>query len=212
VKTNSEENIMKNKIQEGKLLYLAVGAAIVSGDPVMVGAIAGVAQISYDAAGKAVIDTEGVFDLSVKGENDDGNVGVAIGDRLYYDGTTTLSKKVSGKFFGTALEVVTTGTTATINVLVTKSSLAQGPYSVFAAGLHTVAASPEPSTTTTISVTGILATDLVFVQQAVDSAASPLNRIVTAIPQVSPAAIIVTTEGAPTAADTFQYMVLRKTT
>lgn len=203
---------MKNKIQDGKLLYVTVDAANVAGDPFMVGPIPGVLQTSYNSADKkAVMDTEGVFDLSVNAVNDDGNSGVAIGDRLYYDGTTTLSKKVSGKFFGVALETVTTGTTATINVLVTKSSIAQGPYSIFAAGLHTVPASPEPSTTTTITVTGILATDLVFVQQAVDSAMSPSNRIISAIPQASPAAIIVTTEGVPTAADTFQYLVLRKT-
>lgn len=202
---------MKNKVQDGKLLHVTVGALNVAGDPFMVGPVPGVLQTSYNSVdGKAVMDAEGVFDLSVNAVNDDGNSGVTIGDRLYYDGTTTLSKKVSGKFFGVALEAVTTGTTATINVLVTKSSLAQGPYTIFAAGLHTVAASPEPSTTTTIPVTGILATDLAFVQQGVDSAASPLNRIITAIPQVSPAAIIVTTEGAPTVADTFQYMVLRK--
>jgi predicted RecA/RadA family phage recombinase len=200
-----------NKVQDGKLLYLTVGAAIVSGDPVVVGnAIRGVAQTSYDANGKAVIDTEGVYDLSVQAVDDAGNSAVAIGDRLYHDGTTTLSKKKSGKFFGIALEVVTTGTTATINVkIVQPSGVDNAAYNVFAAGKHTVVASPAPSTTTTIPVTGILATDLVFVQQGVDSAASPSNRIITAVPQESPAAIIVTTEGIPTANDTFQYQVLR---
>ena len=96
-----------------------------------------------------------------------------------------------------------------INVKIGGTGVAPAPYSIFAAGTYTVPASPAPSTTTTIPVTGILATDIVMVQQGVDSAASPLNRIVTAVPQASPAAIIVTTEGAPTAADTFQYQVLR---
>lgn len=204
---------MINKVQDGKLLYLAVGSTIVAGDPVVVGSgIHGVAQTSYDAAGKAVIDTEGVFDLSVKGVNDDGNSAVAIGDRIYYVAADTpkLSKKKSGKFFGVAVETVGSGLTATINVKVVQPSGVDGAaYHVFAGGTYTVPASPAPSTTTTIPVTGILATDLVFVQQGVDSAASPLNRIVTAVPQASPAAIIVTTEGAPTAADTFQYQVLR---
>jgi len=200
-----------NKIQDGKLLYLAVGAAIVSGDPVMVGNnIPGVAQTSYDANGKAVIDTEGVFDLSVQAKDDAGNSAVAIGDRLYHDGTTTtLSKKVSGKYFGTALEIVTTGTTSTINVKIGGSGVAPAPYSIFAAGTYTVVASPAPSETTTIPVADILDTDLVFVQQGVDSAASPSNVINKAVPSASGECITVTTEGIPTADDTFQYLVLR---
>jgi predicted RecA/RadA family phage recombinase len=199
-----------NKIQDGKLLHIAVGAAIVSGNPVVVGnAIRGVAQTSYDANGKAVIDTEGVYDLSVQAVDDAGNSAVAIGDRLYHDGTTTLSKKKSGKFFGVALEVVTTGTTATINVKIGGSGVDGAAYNVFAAGSYEVPASPAPSTTVTIPITGILDTDLVFVQQGIDAAASPSNRILTAVPQASPAAIIVTTEGVPTAGDTFQYQVLR---
>jgi predicted RecA/RadA family phage recombinase len=116
---------MKNKVQDGKLLHLTVGAAIVSGDPVMIGdAIAGIAQTSYLAAdGKAVIDTEGVFDLSVNAVDDNGASAVGIGDRLYYDGTTTLSKKTSGKFFGVAQEIIASGT-ATINVKVGGSGVA----------------------------------------------------------------------------------------
>lgn len=202
-----------NKVQDGKLLHLTVGSTVVSGDPVIVGnAIRGVAQTSYSSAdGKAVIDTEGVYDLSVKAVDDAGNSAVVIGDRLYHDGTTTtLSKKKSGKFYGLALEAVGSGLTATINVKIVQPSGVDGAaYNVFAAGKYTVVASPAPSTTTTIPVTGILATDLVFVQQGVDGAASPSNRILTAVPQASPAAIIVTTEGIPTAADTFQYQVLR---
>lgn len=205
---------MKNKVQEGRLLELTVGAAVVAGDPVVVGnGIRGVAQTSYNStSGKAVVDTDGVFDLSVKGVDDAGNSAVAVGDHIYYTATDTpvLSKKKSGKFYGIALEIVGSGLTATINVkLVQPSGVDGAAYNVFAAGTYTVLASPAPDTTTTISVTGILATDLVFVQQGVDSAASPSNRIITAVPQASPAAIIVTTEGAPTAADTFQYLVLR---
>lgn len=204
---------MINKVQDGKLLYLTVGATIVSGDPVLVGSgIHGVAQTSYDAAGKAVIDTEGVFDLSVKAVNDDGNSAVAIGDRIYYVAADTpkLSKKKSGSFFGIALEVVTTGETATINVkLADANGIDAQPWSIFAAGIYEFPASPAPDTTTEISVTGILATDICFVQQAVDSAASPSNEILTAIPQVSPAAILVTTAGIPTAGDKLNYVVMR---
>lgn len=203
-----------NKVQDGKLLELTVGSTVTSGDPVIVGnAIRGVAITDYNStSGKAIVDTEGVYDLSVKAVDDAGNSTVAVGDRIYYTSTDTpvLSKKKSGKFFGIALEGITAGTTATINVKIVQPSGVDGAaYNVFAAGKHTVVASPAPTTTTTIPVTGILATDLVFVQQGVDSAASPSNRILTAVPQASPPAIIVTTEGIPTAADTFQYQVLR---
>lgn len=203
-----------NKIQDGKILHLTVGSTVVSGDPVVVGnGIRGVAQTSYNSAdGKAVIDTEGVYDLSVQAVDDAGNSAVAVGDRLYYNASDSpkLSKKKSGKFFGFALEAINTGLTATINVKIAQAGAIDGQaYEVVAAGNYAVPASPAPSTTITISVAGILATDLVFVQQGVDSAASPSNRILTAVPQASPAAIIVTTEGIPTAADTFQYMVLR---
>jgi predicted RecA/RadA family phage recombinase len=204
---------MKNKVQDGKLLYLTVGSTNVSGDPFVVGAgIHGVLQTSYDANGKAVIDTEGVFDLSVKGVNDDGNSAVAIGDRISYVAADTpkLSKKKSGIFFGIALEAVLTGATTTINVkLAEANGIDAQPYSVFAAGIYEIPASPAPDTTTEIPVTGILATDVCLVQQAVDSAASPSNEILTAIAQVSPAAILVTTSGVPTAADKFSYVVLR---
>lgn len=204
---------MKNKVQDGKLLYLTVGSTIVAGDPVVVGnAIRGVAQTSYDANSKAVIDTEGVFDLSVQAVDDAGNSAVAIGDRIYYTAADTpkLSKKKSGKFFGVALETVTTGQTATINVkIVQPSGVDNAAYNIFAAGSYEVPASPAPSTTVTIPVTGLLATDKVFVQQSVDAAASPTTNILTAIAQASPAAIIVTTDVAPSAADKFDYQVLR---
>jgi predicted RecA/RadA family phage recombinase len=200
----------KNKVQDGKLLYLAVLAGVLSGHPVVVGnGIPGVAQIDRDANGKSVIDTDGVYDLSVKGENDAGNVAVAVGDRLYWDGTTTLSKKVSGKFFGCAVEIVGSGLTDTINVKIGGTGVAPAPYSIFAAGIYEFPASPAPDSTTEISVPGILATDMCIVQQAVDSAVSPSNQILTAIPQVSPAAILVTTAGAPTAGDKMNWVVYR---
>lgn len=198
---------MKNKIQDGKLLHVTVGSGNVAGDPYMVGPIPGVLQTSYLAAdGKAVIDTEGVFDLSVQGANDDGNSAVAIGDRLYYDGTTTLSKKVSGKFFGTALETVGSGSTSTINVLVCKASLAQGPYVVFAGGIATVNDSPLAAAEF-IPVTGILATDVVICTMSVNGGAADL---LSAIAAASPAGITVTADKTFSSGDKINYVVYRK--
>lgn len=206
-----------NKMQDGKVLRLTVGSGIVSGNPVVVGnGLAGVALTSYDSVdGKATIAVDGVFDLAVQAANDTENNAVAVGDRLYYAGSATpwLSKKKAGKFFGIALEAVTSGSTATIEVLLVPLGAPDASHLVVAAGTYTVPASPAPGTTTTITIAaGVLATDVVLVQQAVDQAASPSNQILKAIAQASPDAIIVTTSGAPTAGDKFNYAVLRSTT
>ena len=206
----------QNKIQDGKVLRLTVGSGVVSGDPVVAGeGFNGVALTDYDSAdGKASVEMEGVYDLSVQAVNDTGNSAVAIGDRLYFTAGSSpyLSKKKSGKFWGIALETVTSGSTATINVKIVPLGAPDASHLIVAAGTYTVPASPSPSTTTTITIAaGVLATDQVFVQQAVDQAASPSNQILKAIAQASPDAIIVTTSGAPTAGDKFNYLVLRAT-
>lgn len=111
---------MNNLIQNGEVLTLAVSSGVVSGDPVVVGAINGVALIDRDSAGQATVQTSGVFDLSVAAVNDAGNTTIAIGDRIYYvsGDTPKLSRKATaGTLFGIALEAnASSGTTATINV------------------------------------------------------------------------------------------------
>jgi predicted RecA/RadA family phage recombinase len=109
-----------NKVYDDGTIYLAVGAGITSGDPVLVGTIVGVALIDRDTDGYAVIDPANVYDLSVKGINAGGNVAVAVGDKIYYVAADTpkLNKKTSGKFFGKALEAIASGATDTIKVLV----------------------------------------------------------------------------------------------
>ena len=101
-------------------LSLGVASTVVSEDPVLVGEIVGVALTDYRASdGKATVATRGVFNLSVKGVNDAGNVAVAAGDALYFvsGDTPKISKKKSGAFFGYAMAAVTSGATATIAVL-----------------------------------------------------------------------------------------------
>jgi predicted RecA/RadA family phage recombinase len=74
-----------------------------SGDPVLVGQIPGVATVAKGAGGNATantsIDTAGSYNLSVKGVDGGGNSAVAVGDIIYY-----------------ALEAITSGSTATIEV------------------------------------------------------------------------------------------------
>lgn len=94
-----------------------------SGGPVMLGQIPGVAVTlegeGGNASGECTIDTEGVYSLSVKGENAAGNVAIAIGDILYYEAgqTPPINKdSTNGIRFGYALGVVSSGATTTIPV------------------------------------------------------------------------------------------------
>lgn len=82
-----------------------------SGDPVRIGQIPGVAVKDCDSAQRTVIQTDGVFELLVAGIDSSGgsgadaNVVVAGGDKVYFDESKTppLSKRAGGVFFGYAL-------------------------------------------------------------------------------------------------------------
>jgi len=112
----------KNRYHEnGDHLDLTVGSGTVSGDPVLVGQIPGVAVVDRQADGRATVQTNGVYLLSVKGENNAGNTAVAEGDILYYEAAATpkLNKdNVAGVRYGYALEAIASGATATIKVKV----------------------------------------------------------------------------------------------
>lgn len=107
----------------GRILSAVATAPAVpaSGDPVLVGQIPGVAVTAERADGTTTIDTGGVYNLSVKGENNAGNVAVAPGDILFYEAgqTPPINRdNVVGVRFGYALAAVTSGSTATIAVKV----------------------------------------------------------------------------------------------
>lgn len=201
-----------NKVQDGKVLRVTVGSGVNSGDPVSVGnALRGVALTDYDSAdGKASVETNGVFDLSVQAVDDAGNSNVAAGDRLYFSGSASpyLSKKKSGKYFGIALEAITAGQTATINVMV---GFATGPdqslFTIVAAGVHTVADSPLDSSEL-IAIDGALDTDIALATFRVNGG-SPSLSIISAVPSASPEGITVTASGTFTAGDKIQYSLLR---
>src|SRR6476469_1473571 len=106
----------KNRVRkEGRFLSQAATdpAVPVSGDPVLVGQIPGVAEIDETTDGNVTVDTKGVYNLSVKGVDGGGNSAVAIGDIIFYvtADTPKLSKKATGVRFGYALGVVLTGAT-----------------------------------------------------------------------------------------------------
>ena len=98
-------------------------ATPVSGDPVLLGQIPGVALTGeaegQNAAGEITLDTQGVYNLLVGGEDGSGNSAVAIGDILYYDSAATpkINKdNANGVRYGYALGTVTSGNTGTIPV------------------------------------------------------------------------------------------------
>ena len=88
-----------------------------SGDPVRIGNLTGIALTDEDAAGKTVVNTGPfVAKFSVK---DNGNTGIAIGAPIWYhDDATPVLDNVStgGYYYGIALEAISTGQTATIQV------------------------------------------------------------------------------------------------
>jgi len=94
------------------------------GDAVLVGEnIVGVSFKSAAAATDLVaIDTEGIWQLSVVAEDDDGNVAVGVGNEIFINKTTCILSKIANKashqFFGYALYAITSGDTDVIPVKV----------------------------------------------------------------------------------------------
>lgn len=99
---------------------IAVTAGLLSGAPFVFGKMPGVLLKDADASNKAVLQLDGIFSLSVKGIDGSGNLGIAVGDIIYYTAgdTPKLSVKATGVRFGYALEVVVSGATTTIKVQV----------------------------------------------------------------------------------------------
>jgi len=88
-----------------------------SGDPVRIGNLTGIALTDEDAAGKTVVNTGPfVAKFSVK---DNGDTGIAIGAPIWYhdDATPALDNvSTGGYYYGIALEAISAGQTATIQV------------------------------------------------------------------------------------------------
>ena len=99
-------------------------AAPVSGDPLLVGQIPGVALTDERSDGTTSVKMDGVADLSVKGELWNGTakaaVAVEAGDIIYYNvaDTPKLNKDNRGVRYGYALEAIASGATDTIRVKV----------------------------------------------------------------------------------------------
>lgn len=97
---------------------LTVTASSLSGDPMVIGQIPGVLVKNADTSNKSVMQTDGIFTLSVKGVDGVGNAAIALGAIIYYTAgdTPKLNAKTTGVRFGYALEAVTSGATSSIMV------------------------------------------------------------------------------------------------
>lgn len=119
-------------LERAVAVNLAVPSGVLSGDPLMVGDLAAVAETDYSStSGQASLSFEGAYFLSVTAVSTLSPAsGAAIkpGDAIYLkggstDSTTncttggTLCVDASGSvFFGNALDAITSGATATIRV------------------------------------------------------------------------------------------------
>jgi predicted RecA/RadA family phage recombinase len=94
-------------------------AVPVSGDPVLVGKLPGVALTTEDAVtGETTVKTNGVYNLAVLGHDGTAAAAIAVGDIVYYDTAATpkVNVKTTAVRFGYALAAVSSGATATIPV------------------------------------------------------------------------------------------------
>lgn len=110
---------MKNFIAHGDTVTVIAPGDLSSGDIFAVNELIGVAVRDALTGEEVAMKRVGVFDLSVKAINDNGNSAVQPGDKIYYVSADTpkLSKKSSGLFVGYALEGVASSQTGVIKVL-----------------------------------------------------------------------------------------------
>ena len=108
----------KNEVYyPGDTLPLPVPAGTKSGDPVVVGTIAGVALENRDAAGNAPVRVRGVFKLSVTGSDGTSNKAIVVGDKVYYtapvgEAPATIDvNATTGAEYGVALGAIASGAT-----------------------------------------------------------------------------------------------------
>ena len=97
----------KNEVyDEAENLYLPVPAYVVSGSPVIVGMIPGVALTARDTAGNATVKTNGAYNVTV------GTGVVTVGMPIYITATTgalVIAPGVGIQLFGHALAAKTSG-------------------------------------------------------------------------------------------------------
>lgn len=103
-------------------LSLPVSSGVVSGDVVLIGAsLTGLAITDRDSTGYATvrIPCPYTFTTTVTGADASGSSAVAIGDKLYKDGSEVNKDATNGKLCGIALGTVSSGGSGVIEVAAT---------------------------------------------------------------------------------------------
>lgn len=108
----------KNEVYyPGDTLPLPVPEGTKSGDPVVVGTIAGIAMEDRDAAGNAPVRVKGVFKLSVTGYDGGKTAAIGVGGKVYYTAPSGETPAIinanasTGAEFGVALKAIAKGET-----------------------------------------------------------------------------------------------------
>lgn len=112
---------MKNYVNDGnKVTITGPTGGLLSGAPYVLGKIPLVADGDIAQGATGACSTRGRFSLSVKGWNGSANAAIAQGDLIYYKTgqTPPLNVDTSGVAFGKVLTAITSGATATVDVLV----------------------------------------------------------------------------------------------
>ena len=199
---------MKNLVQIGIIILWTngTGSDVSSGDHLKIGSLSAVATVDIANGASGNVQIQQVFDLSVEAVNDAGNSAVAVGDKIYIDTSGDLSKKSSGTFYGIATEILATGTTGVINVLLPVAPSVDGTglvgTQIVASGEVTTAGGAAAEE---VALVGVLATDTCIVVVQVVGAAPKI--IITSICAADK--ITVTFDGDPSTDHVISYLVLR---
>lgn len=118
---------MKNLKQPGNVVDVVESALthpthtdglVDSGDAVVVGTIAGVAELSADASTDTIpVRVKGVVNVPVKGHDGTNDAAIAVGAKLYIGTAALINVDTSKAVFGKALAAVSSGATTSIDVL-----------------------------------------------------------------------------------------------
>ena len=102
---------MKNYVQPGKTISLAVPYAVTSGDGLLVGSIFGIASGNAAIGENLEVDLVGVFDLKKTASQ-----AWSVGDKVYWDNTAKEVTKTStgNTLVGVAVESVGNGASETV--------------------------------------------------------------------------------------------------
>lgn len=117
----------KQVYEDGDQLSVAVASGTLSGDPVVLGRVPGVALKDRDATtGEATVKFDGVHLISVRGWSGAANAAIAVGDTVYFNSGSTpkVDANAAGIPYGTALQAVASGATTEIQVRVGPAVLA----------------------------------------------------------------------------------------